>query len=253
MKIEYYLADPAGNITALVICPPVPDLKMTARKIMEENRSVEQVGFADFSGDDIKLRMSGDEFCGNATMSVAALKHLISGKSGELNTAVSVFGTPEPIKVNVNLKDGYYNCRCAVGKPEKTDNIRFTAGDKEYDFPIVSFSGITHIVADDTLGEQAAAEVIRGLADRLSVKALGIMMLSSDKKHLKPLVYVKSTDTLFFENSCASGSCAVAAVVCPAGEKTELIQPGGIIGVKNSDGFLLYGQIKIGECRKIEV
>ena len=105
MNIKYYIADPTGNITALVLTDKSLDYKLVSQKIMQENSSVEQVGFVDFSGGQTRLKMSGSEFCGNATMSAAALYYELSGRKSSFETEVSVFGTDKPVKVNVTEKD----------------------------------------------------------------------------------------------------------------------------------------------------
>ncbi|MBO4693560.1 MAG: hypothetical protein J5659_04100 [Clostridia bacterium] len=253
MEVKYYLADPAGNITALVIYCSNMDIKLVTKKIMQENKSVEQVGFVHFSDSNIKLRMSGDEFCGNATMSAAALCYLLSGKRGVYETSVSVFGTKKPIDVSVEAKDGCFKCKCEIKKPYEEKTIKFCANGYEYQYPLVVFEGIMHIVADEMLNEPIAESVIRNLAYKLDTKALGIMLLSKDKTHLNPLVYVKDTDTLFFEKSCASGSCAVGTLICKPGEEINLYQPGGVINVLNGDDLKLSVDIRIGNCHFMEV
>ena len=50
MNIKYYLADPAGNITALVISAvPKSNYKSVAKKIMQKHNDVEQVGFVTYA------------------------------------------------------------------------------------------------------------------------------------------------------------------------------------------------------------
>ena len=252
MNIKYFIADPAGNITALVTDLCNENIKTVAQKIMARNKNVEQVGAVEFSGDGIKLRMSGDEFCGNATMSAAALYCLLTKKHGKVSVDVLVFGTQEPVNVSLDIKDGYYDCECLLQKPKEISDIEFTAVHKNYRFPLVSFEGISHIIADESLSEQAAQSVIKDIAKSLSVKALGIMIFNKEKSYMRPLVYVPAADTLFFENSCASGSCAVAAVY--AGKKRITIsQPGGDISAQYSDKITLSGKIKLSNCCSEEI
>jgi diaminopimelate epimerase len=77
-EIKYCIFDPTGNITALVETG-VEEARQpeVASLIMSRHPDVEQIGFVCFSeqnGDaDVSLRMAGGEFCGNATMSAAAL------------------------------------------------------------------------------------------------------------------------------------------------------------------------------------
>lgn len=253
MNIKYYIADPTGNITALVLTDKSLDYKLVSQKIMQENSSVEQVGFVDFSGGQIRLRMSGSEFCGNATMSAAALYYELSGRKSSFETEVSVFGTDKPVKVNVAEKDKCFKCDCFLEKPYKISEASFAADNKEYNFPLVCFEGIMHIIADETLSLNTAKKVISTLAESLCAKALGIMMISENKGKMKPLVYVSDTKTLFLEGSCASGSCAAAAALCKKGEKLILKQPGGTLGVLNSDELVLSGSVKLSQCFELEI
>lgn len=252
MDVNYYLADPTGNITALVMSRPGINVERVAQKIMESEKSVEQVGFVDFS-DGISLRMSGDEFCGNATMSAAALYYSLSGKSGEYETHVSVYGTGDPVGVRVKGEKNYFDCECSVSGPDEIREAEFKACGSSYRFPLVCFKGIMHIVADETLSEEAAKSVIKELAENLGAKALGIMLLEDGKRRMSPIVYVSKTGTLFRENSCASGSCAVAAVTGKKGEKIALLQPGGTLYVMNSDRIYLSGRVRLSKCFSKEI
>ncbi|MBR5922839.1 MAG: hypothetical protein IKZ59_03485 [Clostridia bacterium] len=253
MNIEYYIADPAGNITALVTSDVSRDLyKSVSGKIMEKRKNVEQVGFTDFRAGAAKLNMSGDEFCGNAAMSAAALYGVLTGKSGSFETEIKVSGAAKPVKTAVREKDGFFECRCEIERPEKISETVFSVSGREYRFPLVSFEGISHIVADGSLSEADAESVIKKLAGKLKVKALGIMIVS-DKTGMRPIVYVPGVNTLFYENSCASGSCAVASVLCGPGEEAVLKQPGGEIRVRNAEKLELFGKIKLSKCYSEEL
>ena len=76
MELKYYLFDPTKNMTILVETPvPAESQPFVASRLLQAEPTAEQVGFVS-AGDgesDIALRMAGGEFCGNATMSTAAL------------------------------------------------------------------------------------------------------------------------------------------------------------------------------------
>ena len=246
MKTDYYLLDPTGNITALVTNATDKNLyNAVASYIFKNHTCTEQVGFVDFKDKTVKLSMSGGEFCGNATMSTAALYCYINGIDN-LKTDVYVSGTDGPVKVNVKRKNEVYKCDCVLKKPKSIIEYKFSKGSKEYTFPLVCFDSIMHIVADESLDEKTAREVIKGIARDLSASALGIMMYNAEKRQLTPLVYVPKVDTLFVENSCASGSCAVAQVKGFKDGETAIIQPGGTLSVKVcKSGIKLSGNVKI--------
>ena len=244
MNIEYYIFDPAGNITALVTSNLAKEkYKTVAAAIMKKHPSVEQVGFVNFDGGIVKLNMSGGEFCGNATLSAAALYAEINGKSKNV-IPVAAYPTYKPINVSVLKNYGGFACECIFAKPDAVKKCSFYANGREYTFPLVCFDGIMHIVADNTLGEIAARSIIKPLAEKLGAAALGIMLYNSDKKSLEPLVFVSAIDSLFRENSCASGSCALAAVLPEFGDETVIKEPGGDITVRlEKEGIYLKSNI----------
>ena len=249
MNIEYYILDPAGNITALVTnAVSHKEYKPIADRIMSINKSVEQVGFVTFGKNDIKLNMAGDEFCGNAVMSAAALYYYLSGKSGEYKTVVTVLPLGTSVNVTVKNNGADYQCQAVFDNPKDADKCKFSAGGKDYEFDIFSFDGISHIVADDTLSVTSAKKIIKKLAVEISTPALGIMIYDEKSSDLKPLVYVPASDTLFLENSCASGSCAVAYAKAEVGVRTAMTEPGGVIETqKCADGIRLYTTVKVSK------
>lgn len=249
MNVEYYIIDPTGNITALVTSDIDKSMyKTVAQKIIKNNSSVEQVGFVRFDGGSITLNMSGDEFCGNATMSAAVLFYSKFIKSGVFKAKVNILPFNISVPVEVKNAGDYYDCSAVLPSPKQVFDYTFSVGGKEYCFPAVRFSGITHIVADSTLSDDCAKAVIKDLALDLNSKALGIMMFDNKTGTLKPFVYVKGVDTLFLENSCASGSCAVAFLQKEYNKKYDIVQPGGVIGAtKLLPGIRLDSKIKIKE------
>lgn len=247
MNIEYYIIDPAGNITALVTTAvPREEYKPVAAFIMKSNKDVEQVGFVNFENNNINLNMSGGEFCGNATMSAAALCYSKNGLSGSLNTCVNASPMPEPIPVAVSKHGDLFECTCEVPSPYSIKNYSFTAGGREYRYPLVCFEGIKHIVADSELNETAVQSEIKRLSSELNASALGVMFYNREKQELKPLVYVSGVDTLYHEKSCASGSCAVAAAFGDCEKPINISQPGGIITVTD-----LKGRIRL--CNNLKI
>ena len=250
MNKEYYILDPAGNITALVVgTKDTADLKAAALNVMENEPSVEQVGFTEFDNGGVSLTMSGGEFCGNAVMCAAALAFR---RKGNNKTEIPVLFRPfnDRFYVSVSETGGAYTCECRFKLPPDISDFEFAAGGRRYVFPLVSFNGIKHIIADNTLSEEAAREVIKPLSGELNTPALGIMIYNDLDNSLIPFVYVKRTGTLFRENSCASGSCALAAALPGFKNKTDIKEPGGIIcAQRTAGGIYLKTNVKIiKEC-----
>ena len=247
MKIRYSIIDPSGNITALVTSPvEKADFGAVAAHIIKKHPQTEQVGFVGFKADRIFLNMAGDEFCGNAVMSAAALFCQLSCGAEQPRVPVTVTPLGLTVPAAAAFADGGYNCKCTLPPPKSVSDISFTANGRDYTFPAVRLEGITHIVADNTLSPQAGESVIKPLAKKLKVPALGLMLYDKSAAYMKPLVYVPGADTLFFENSCASGSCAVAYLKGRPGEKISITQPGGVITAENGvNGVTLYNHATI--------
>ncbi|MDO8610569.1 MAG: hypothetical protein Q7R95_08540, partial [bacterium] len=77
MKLNYFIINPGGNITAIVLGKFTKKIKLKITKsILENNSTIEQVGFwinTKNKNFDAKLEMAGGEFCGNALRSLGAI------------------------------------------------------------------------------------------------------------------------------------------------------------------------------------
>jgi diaminopimelate epimerase len=79
------------------------------------------------------------------------------------------------------------------------------------------------------------------------------MLLNENDHLLTPLVWVSGADTLFWENSCASGTSAVGAWLAREARTSiqrDLIQPGGTLHIEAgapSDGstLRLSGRVRL--------
>ena len=195
--MNYYLFNPTGNITALI------NDETPAEDVMKAEPACEQAGYlGEKEGFDIYLRMAGGEFCGNATMCAAFL-------TGKEEATVFVEGTG-PVTVR---KCGE---RFSVKMPEPLEITELEG------YPLVRFEGIDHVICEDGTLDDAK------ISEWCLEKAMGFMYL--DGSNLKPLVYVRDAGTLFWENSCASGTCAVGEYLKKA---VRLKNPAGILEYDN--------------------
>ena len=111
--------------------------------------------------------------------------------------------------------------------------------------PIVELEGISHIIVEDRsplffISERGdyAERAIRQWQAELGADGLGLMFLSSLPTGIgmKPLVYIPRGDTIFWERSCASGTCAVGihrAWKEARSVELTLQEPGGSLSVKS--------------------
>ena len=257
-KVQYCIFDPTGNITALVESEvPVKDQPAVASKIMELEPDVEQVGFITYADDaalaegraPVSLRMAGGEFCGNATMCTAALFAIRKGLQGG-SVPVKVSGASAPFTVTLE-QQADFSYSTAVSMPPAlsigmvTLQPSGTAGGAMLTLPIVQMEGISHIIIEPDSGffgvkdDSALAEAfLRQWCGVLGADCLGMMFLGegSSLRPMTPLVYVPGADTMFWENSCASGSAAAGMyLAAKAGSPVDITfdEPAGRLRVES--------------------
>ena len=247
-KLSYVLLDPTGNVTLLAETPvPEAAQPLTAKQLMELEPAAEQVGFVSDTDDGIGLRMAGGEFCGNASMSAAVLYLLRKGRDGG-EVTVHVSGTPKPVTVTVErLPDGCWRGCVEMPRPLSVRKECFPDGSER---PVIRFPGITHVVLESEMDRTEAERLAPVWCRELGSEALGLMFLDRERGILKPLVYVPSADTLFWESSCASGTTAVGAyLAAEAGTavRVPLKQPGGTLEIEaDPDGkLILKGTVRL--------
>ena len=298
--LPYSIMNPTGNITALVEADVETALQpVIADRIMQRHPEVEQVGFVTFSappgGIQVSLRMAGGEFCGNASMSAAALyllrmaaretgtssrtdtlypsphdscdtgdssPSMQTGREGIWETVrLSVSGASHP--VDVRLMQTAADCfRAGVRMPpaEDMDERLFTFAGITDRIPLVRMEGISHVlIGQDSAffglrnNPPAAEKAVREWCDLLSVDGLGLLFLESDasRNRLTPLVYIPASRTVFWENSCGSGTTAAGIWLAQkSGQKTDLEfeEPGGQLRVVCDPGgreAWLYGKVRL--------
>ncbi|MBQ3403901.1 MAG: hypothetical protein IJG63_00580 [Oscillospiraceae bacterium] len=233
MNIRFVKLNPTENITLLVLNPvPRQHHKLIASKLMSLYPDAEQVGYlepAASSETDASLQMMGGEFCGNAAMATASyvshgracIKLDVSGADRVVtcrvrNTPRATFGCVD-MPLPVLIRD----TECPVGKLTE-----------------VRFKGITHYICEHrNIENLEKADIERSLLDIAaadSADAIGFVMYDPFREYIKPLVYVRPTESLVWERGCGSGSAAVGAYLshrknCPV--NVCINQPGGIIRV----------------------
>ena len=262
MRIDYYTANPTGNITLLVETPVEKrDYKTIADRLMSLNPRAEQAGFIGCDENGCFLNMAGGEFCGNASMSAAAVFAQKQGVEPEEKKVItlSVSGAEEPVDVALTA-DGSTAFECEIQMPPAKRIVTrdfFFDGEK-YTLPVVESDGISHIIFEDGMNKNDAEKAIVEWCKSLGAGCLGIMFANFEKGTLSPLVYARDADTLFWESSCASGTTAVGIYLA---EKTDgdidisLSQPGGIlrVKVKKDSRPLLCGSVKIEKKETAEI
>ena len=263
-RIRYRILDPTGNITALVESPVAPDRQpAVAERLMARHREVEQVGFLtpapEGAGVSAVLRMAGGEFCGNASLCAAALL-LPAGAGESAALRLRVSGAAEPVAVSLTRETADRFSGFVVMPPAlAVEEARFACGSLAGTLPVVRMEGISHVIVGESslffalLADRPAAErAVKDWCAQLGADGLGLMFLSGaeEEMRLTPLVYVPGSGTVFWENSCASGSAAVGRYLAKkSGAPVELAlrQPGGTLRVACDPAgeCRLYGSVRL--------
>ena len=249
--IRYSILDPSGNITALVeSAVDIPQQPSAAAALMRMHTEVEQVGFVTYEpaeeGTDsvpVKLRMAGGEFCGNASMCAAVLYAIRNAPvDPPAEISLSVSGTAQPVKVSLR-QVGVDSFQTAISMPPALGITyeSFSAGNMTGILPVVRMEGISHIIITSDSAyfplktdRTAAEEALRTWCGELSAESLGLMFYDRESRFLTPLVFVPGSGTIFWENSCASGSAATAMLLAAeihAPISLTFHEPGGSLSV----------------------
>jgi diaminopimelate epimerase len=264
MGYEIVIADPAKNITLLVLTPVPPEERARVAKALLDDPSLgaEQVGFViPPSGDGAsgrgattrsaatlrrastlrraaplwRLEMMGGEFCGNAARSFGLYVARRTGLSGKVRLEIGISGMETTVSVRADLDRGLAEASMPPALAEKTLVYRGAA------LPVYVFEGIVHAIALDIPASETAFYEIRAILEAgfeggALFDAVGVMFYDRAAQLMTPAVYVRATDTLVFESSCGSGSAALGLYLARSldhGETTlALRQPGGTIEVR---------------------
>ena len=240
MKLHFAKLNPTENMTILVT-DPVPRAQHSAvAEALMAYASVggEQVGFleeATLPGARMRLQMMGGEFCGNATMSLAALlafrENLPSG--GEAVYPLEVSGTDGIVPCRIQRSGDVCRGTVCMPLPEEIREVDFPDGVR---CPVVFFPGIAHaIVREGVLRSSDAPRCIPRWCEACETDALGIILADDALDRIRPLVYVRSTGSSVWERGCGSGTAALGAYLAHerrGDAALDVAQPGGTIRVE---------------------
>ncbi len=251
--IHYHLLSPTKNDTILVDTP-VPEVSQprVAERLLATEPTAEQVGFISpgTGGCDLSLRMAGGEFCGNASMSAAALFLSSRGlsKGDRQSVRLRVSGATGPVTVEIeSLEGGLWRGTVEMPRPVTITSVNLPMDGTEAEYPIVRLPGIDHVILETMIPSGKAEQLARDWCGLLRSDAIGLMFLQEGR--LTPLVYVPVPETLFWEHSCASGTTAAGAWLQ---EKTgapvslTIEEPGGPLHIEASkDSLRLSGTVRL--------
>ena len=117
--------------------------------------------------------------------------------------------------------------------PEAIREVDFPDGVR---CPVVFFPGIAHaIVREGVLRSSDAPRCIPRWCEACETDALGIILADDALDRIRPLVYVRSTDSSVWERGCGSGTAALGAYLAHerrGDAALDVAQPGGTIHVE---------------------
>ena len=249
LTVEALRADPAGNVTLLVLTPVAPALRASASLALLKAFGGEQVGFLarPLAGGAARLEMMGGEFCGNALRCLGLWYAAAHPEAAGRPVPMEISGCGGALSVTADPVSGEVTARMPLP----------SALGERLGMPTAQFPGIVHALSREAVPDaERARRLTAALAAECGAPAAGIMYLAPDGSTMRPAVYVAGTDTLYFENSCASGSAAAAALLSAADRRSmscALRQPGGVLtaAARWEDGELreltVSGPIALGE------
>jgi len=237
MKLNFAKMNPTQNMT-IIVTDPVPrreQVRIAGQLMAYGSVGAEQVGFMEetsLPGARARLQMMGGEFCGNATISLAAL---LAHEDGLADGASAIYpleisGAEGIVRCGIRRCGSSYLGTVRMPLPERIREMDFG---ENHIYPLVEFPGIAHaIVPEDAMTPAEAEACIASWCDMCGADAFGILLVNSGMSAIRPLVYVKETRSSVWEHGCGSGSAAIGAYAALQGHgRLDLSQPGGVIQV----------------------
>lgn len=258
------IANPAGNITAIVLDRDIErkDYIHLSDKLMGMKEfGIEQVGFVKNPkmGGELRLEMMGGEFCGNATRSFGLYIAASRGETGYKRIGVEISGCSDILEVETNVAENFAGTSMPLPM-----GISYIDVDAEHSFPVVEFEGIVHVIAvNENASDDMYERIKQIITKKYDPEAFGVMFFKKDECSIIPVVFVKETNSVIYEQSCGSGT--IAAAIYLAGEKNDGIftysvsNPGGIIEAQicKKDGKIVSasigGKVILSEIKSIKL
>lgn len=257
--IPFYKLSPGGNTTILIPTAAVPEGRRAAvaAELMDSSHlGAEQVGFIDLNAKTPSLAMMGGEFCGNACRSLAALLIILAEKqparwpvTGNLRSSGADAPVTWRVRPDANPADG-------LDAAVRIDLAETVLTELEPGLIRVDMPGIVHLLLNETrhpmpadpAAEAAAWRDKLGLVAQPAVGCIRHPPLEAQEQCIRPLVWVRDTDSSCPETACGSGSLALALARHAANgtSKVNVRQPSGeniTVELETETGRVLHGWI----------
>lgn len=239
MELKFIKANPTENMTLLVESP-VPKaqhLEVAEKLISYGSVYAEQVGYIEEAENPLtqkRLQMMAGEFCGNASLSLAAVlaEEKMPSEGEEIEIILEVSGTEEPVYCHMRKEEKGYFGKVEMPLPKAVEQQMFALEGETYNLDVVVFAGISHIIVSRKLWGENAEKIAERAAELWSQRmppVFGILLFDAEKMELYPLVRVQGA-TCIWERGCGSGTAAIGVYLAMQEKKSlavSLLQPGG--------------------------
>ena len=255
MELDFIKLSPLGNTTVFLRGEAAQEARaaLLAEAMDYDHLAAEQAGFlvAPHSEEALlRIEMSGGEFCGNATLSAAALA---AAEGAESPFFVECSGAEDPLQAEAHpLGTGRWLARAEMPQAHEVRRISLDGFSFGGAAICVSLLGIAHFVVE--AADLSAADydaLLARLMRETDADAYGVVpfeRMGRDHFRIRPYVAVPSAKSRVFERACGSGSLALALAEGSERGRIAVEQPGGTLFVETGKRFFLEGEVLIS-CR----
>ncbi|MCQ9301453.1 histidine racemase CntK [Staphylococcus hyicus] len=238
--VHFSKFNPSGNMTVLVDSNHVESAYVPiANQLMQTSHvCCEQVGFVirpQSSNGLYGLHMSGNEFCGNATLSM--LHYLMERDLvpvGKLSLQVSGVSTPTVCEIHAL---GDYEV--TLPAPHAYEWTTLVLGTEKFDVLKITYASYCHFVLPVVTFDEALYRDVETFVTSQtwskSFKTIGLLLYDAERCQLHPLIYVPELGSIIWEQSCGSGTGSIGvyeALQQPEKCTDSMVhQPGGVLRV----------------------
>lgn len=254
MRLNFVKASPCRN-TTVFITEELPRAKYpaVARLALDSDYlAAEQVGFITaphFAKAVRRLEMAGGEFCGNATLSLAAWAVREGLADGREPVWVECSGAEQPVCCEVRrLDEEHFRVREELFLQAELQELDLRAGFKKYPGVLVREPGISHFLYFADCSEQEQLMLLDALETRERAEACGVIAcecITAESYRIRPLVGVPAAGSRVFEQACGSGSMALGLWLARSESRTcvTVLQPGGSIFVETGEAVHITTEV----------
>ncbi len=262
MNLDFIKLSPLGNTTVFLRGEAAREVRaaLLSEAMDYDHLAAEQAGFLVAPHSEkalLRIEMSGGEFCGNATLSAAALAAAegavppffveCSGAAAPLRSEARYLGAGRWL-ARVEMPQAHEMRRRSLAGRSRGGLSRAGAA------TCVALPGICHLVVEaaDLSAEEYDA-LLAYLMREVHADAYGVVpfeRVGRERFRIRPYVAVPRAKSRVFERACGSGSLALALALGDAAEGTRIAveQPGGTLFVERGTRLWLEGEVLIS-CR----